>query len=62
MKLIRFLCESETPCKSGRCGCVSDKLPCTVCCYAEDCHNDLTKSGVASDADDDDDTWVFVEG
>jgi hypothetical protein len=42
---------------------VSGKLPCTAFCgcHAEDCHNDLTKSGVASDADDDDGTWVSVD-
>lgn len=57
LKLIRCSCESERPCKSGRCGCVSGKLPCTVFCgcHAEDCHNELTKCDVASDADDDDD-------
>ena len=57
LKLIRCACESDRPCKSGRCGCVSGKLPCTVFCgcHAEDCHNELTKCDVASDADDDDD-------
>ena len=57
LKLIRCSCESERPCKSGRCGCVSGKLPCTVFCgcHAEDCHNELTKCDVASDANDDDD-------
>ena len=57
LKLIRCSCDSETPCKSGICGCVRGRLPCTVFCqcHAEDCHNDLTNSGVASDTDDDDD-------
>ena len=46
LKLMRYSCVTDTPCKTMMCRCASAKLPCTVFCkwYADDCYNVLTKS------------------
>ena len=46
LKLIRCLCETDTPCKTMRCRCASAKLPCPFFCkcHAYDCYNHPTKS------------------
>ena len=32
LQLVRCGCESEKPCRGGKCGCMGRQLPCTVFC------------------------------
>ena len=60
LKLIKCSCDSETPCRTKRCGCVSSGLPSTVFCVCmlNDCLNANKK--VKEDEDDEliDLAWI----
>ena len=56
LKMIQFMCNSDQPCSSLRCGHVSGKLPCSLFCKcggSNSCCNQMTKNNIANDANDD---------
>ena len=47
MDLIKCKCDDATPCRTMRCRCSCNKLPCTLFCKCNggvECHNELTKT------------------
>ena len=55
LKLICCSCASESPCRSGKCGCVAANLACTVFCHCQGssaCKNEQTRAMEDSDEED----------
>ena len=54
--MIQYMCSSDQPCSSLRCGCVSGQLPCFLFCKyggSDSCCNQITKNNMANDANND---------
>ena len=50
LKTIQFMCSSELPCSSLRCGCITGQLPCSLFCKyggSDSCCNQMTKNNMA---------------
>ena len=55
LEMIRFVCESEEPCSTARCGCSKEHIACSIFCKCNatvSCQNPLTIIARAVDDDD----------
>ena len=65
LKLIRCGCESQSPCKSGNCGCTGRQIACTIfcaCACGPSCLNKFTVCANRSNDDEEENLGMHEKG